>query len=373
MANTVDLLIKLFESNVEHILKCANAVDLKLNDSKTQIIPVNCTGMLDSFSDELYNKTGLERMLTDDEMEKAKVNHEKFKGSQKYKLIDSCEILSFAFHVMNKRLPKLHMVNVSESLNTLVGRLNKRNRYVVTSRKKFKSLKRRIELASSLIWSQLYDIGLIYPFVSETNFEKISTAIRSVVKNAGLDRFTSANDVYRMSLGISPKNIALKQLVMIGLKKIDPITVQNNRYLARITADCVNKPCLHKALTTFNAYKLDMRKTIIDNLVNQLNRGVEKLNYDAAKNTIKKYYSDELFTIDGVVLKGKIRKQFIYDLIGKNKYSRDKVRERIEKSMAAKNQVSSGDETDFFSAESQDQSTQDDSIDRFTLKHVRKR
>ena len=210
----------------------------------------------------------------------------------------------------------------------------------------------------------------MYPFVSETEFERISTAIRNLIKNSCLDRFTSALDVYRMSLGIEPRHIALKQLVLIGLKRIDPISVKNNRYLIHIPSNNVNKPCLHTAYTTFNSYTLEMRKKIIDYLVNQLESSVEKLNYDVVKSTIKSHYSDELFTINGSVIKGKkARKDFIYKLVDKNKYSRQKVRDRIEKSIAAKENDNSLEMV----SNNSSIDVSHDNIDGFTVKHVRKK
>lgn len=372
VANSIDLLIKLFEKNVSHTLNCANSIGLKLNDSKTQIIPVNCTGKLDSFSDELYDKRGLTRLLSSVELQKANENHELFKDTQKYKLIDRCEILNFSFYVMDRRLPNLHLVNVEDSVHKIISRLNSLNKYVVTSRKRFRSLRDRIATATYLIHSHIYDLGLVYPFVSETNFEKISTAMRNLIKNSGLDRFTSSNDIYRLSLGISPKNIALKQLVLIGLKKIDPISVQNNRYLIPRPKHGSNTPCLYKAITTFNSYSLDMRKKIIDNLVGQLNnRSADiSVNYDAVKSIIKKHYSDTLFTVDNkLIAKGNQRTEYLNNLLSRCKYSRSRVRERIEKSIAASSRKTASSNT---SSTPDHRSDTPDSV-RFTLKHVKKK
>ena len=55
IANTVKELIKLFEFNVDKLLKGATSVGLKLNHKKTQIIPVHCINQLDQFQD-YYDK-----------------------------------------------------------------------------------------------------------------------------------------------------------------------------------------------------------------------------------------------------------------------------------------------------------------------------
>ena len=143
--NTNELL-KSLEHNIQLLLKMATSVGLKLNDSKTKLMFAH---------------------LTDDEKRRALslvVPIEKLEQSLLDTEIYTHKLLGFNFSIRNNK------ISVESAVDSIIDRLNGSSRIVTSMRKHGSSLQKtklRIDVATKLVWSSCYDIGLCYAYASK--------------------------------------------------------------------------------------------------------------------------------------------------------------------------------------------------------------
>ena len=169
---------KCIEANIDHLLKQATSVGLKLNDDKTKFLFSNMT--------EQEIRDVLKIFYPESKIEKA------YADVQNY----THKLLGFEFGVRNNQ------VTVNAAIENATKRLNGCVRVVSSMRKSGNSITRtkfRIEVATKMIWSACYDIGLCYSYCTNPEWNRIETCIRKVVKSAGIDWLTNRNVIYQIS------------------------------------------------------------------------------------------------------------------------------------------------------------------------------
>ena len=308
-ADTFDNLIKLFESNVDALLKGATSVGLKLNDSKTQILPINCNFL--DFPD-YYDKRSYYETYDEELDEKV----------YKFKLIKNAEILKFNFSINPTKKPTY--INVTESAENLVSRIKSIKCYINSSRKKYHSLKYRLRIAGALIHSKLDKIGPIYACANVTSKKKIETAIRVVIRLAGLDSHTPADACYGLSIKLRPEDIANKQIIILGLKKHSAQDILDNRCRVKMTPGIYDKPCDLMFAKEFNKLPIEIRKKILTYLA--VFKGEPKKRFDHAKGILKQYYKSKIY--DKSMYHNK--NDYYKKMLSKYRYRKSKVKRRIE-------------------------------------------
>ena len=310
VAQTVSKLIELFETNVDHLLKGATSVGLKLNDDKTQLIPVHCQNKLDQFPD-YYDKEdfGIPNTIPKDQI--------------KYKFVKEAKILGLVFSMNHS--PKPYYPNVSRSVENIIEDLHQASGMVACSRKSYGSLAFRIKIASAAIYSRLKNFGVIYTYSTQKEWENVCTAIRTVVKSTGLDRQTPREIVYGLSLGMEPKHFAQKLLIVIMLKKWDIQKLKDKRCLFKIDKNIQNRPNQLTAAKAFNDIDAKTRVKIVNYLLDNPN---DDKRYEKVKNWLKEYFTNLLSEKN----KCKNKEIFTRQNLKKYKYSYKKVNDRIKKS-----------------------------------------
>ena len=224
------------------LMKCqSNSIALSLNDGKTRVIPYNC----------------------DQEI----IDHEK--SQKRVTIHDDATILGYDFEFNSKPRKGMSYINTDTTAKDTIARLNKSCRKVITSRKVIPSLTRRINLAAGLVRASCYNLAIISIFSSKPMLDKIQATIRKTIKCAGLQYTTHNEDVYKISLGMSPQMMVDKQIIQLGLKLFDMNAVKEHRYLAKKPPDCANRPFQQKFVETFNNLNLDMRKTITNDYLSE--------------------------------------------------------------------------------------------------------
>ena len=178
-ANSATTIFKSLDLNLDRMLKQSTAVGLKLNDDKTAIMPIN---------------------ISNDECD------------PRYEMKTEKRFLGLDL-VVNK-----NKISLEKAAKNVISRLNGACKIIFGLRKCDNNLKRRLESASSLVYSSIYDLGIIYVYAPNRCFEDICTCIRKVIKTAGLDRLTPREVVYALSIRVNPESIALKQILQMGLK-----------------------------------------------------------------------------------------------------------------------------------------------------------
>ena len=116
---------------------------------------------------------------------------------------------------------------------------------------------------TSLVWSSIYDIGVIYPFVDNKTWESIEVTIRKAIKLAGLDTRTDSHTIYQLSLKVSPKLIATKQIVQLGVKATAPSMIGNRNLIKQAPGDEF-RPFRKRFLEEFNRLPNTIRKDIAE-------------------------------------------------------------------------------------------------------------
>ena len=310
LANNFKELLKLFESNVDSLLKGATAVGLKLNDLKTQLMPINCD--YSEFPD-YYDKRDFLEVIPEE------LNNKKYK----YKLIKNAEILKFHFSINKQRRPCY--IDVSKSGSILASQIRSTRAYTTSTRKKFPSIRYRLKLAKALIYSKLDKLGPIYACATNTTKKEIEVAVRVSIKAAGLDNQTPDNVTYALGLGMSVQDIANKKMILLGLKNFSARDIQNARYRVKISDEMRQKPCDFMFASEFNKIDLIYRKKIIDHLVDYPDQNCKK-RFDSVKSILKLFYRNKY--IDKTMYKD--QNEFITKMVKKHIYSRAKVLRRME-------------------------------------------
>ena len=260
-AKFANLLAKsLFENEVA-MKRMATATGLKLNDGKTKILPINLVEY-----ERPFDPPGT--------------------PEEKKRVVEKWTMLGFPFKVVrtpdnlgplgNGKKPK-ESVTGDPAAVAMIARLNESVRVMNTIRKVSNNLERRIGNACNLVYKSCYDIGLVYCYASNSYFKDIEICIKKVLKSAGLDWLTDSDILYRITLHMSPKLMAIKQIIQLGIKEIDPQKVKDDRYLIKHRLHDELRPFWSKFRFEFNNLPKPTRVYIVDNL-NPLDKSsVEKI------------------------------------------------------------------------------------------------
>ena len=288
-------LIESLKHNISLLLNMATSVGLKLNDDKTKLMFSHLT------EEEIRDALAL--VVPADKIDEA------YAESKTY----VHRLLGFNFSVRNNKI----------SVDSAVVGLNGCCRIVGTMRKHGSSLRKtklRLSAATKLIWAACYDLGLCYAYASSAPFEMIEKCMRKVVKASGLDWMTNSNTVYQVSTRLQPKHIAIKQIIQLGIKFLDPKEIKNNRYnIPRSDTDSL-KPVWKVFTSEFEKLPQTLRESIIGSLEpgNQAKMG-------RIKSILKSHFLKQAYP------EGEPAPKKIDSLISKNIYSYLVVEERKRK------------------------------------------
>ena len=168
---------------------------LKLNAEKTQIMALN---------------------LTDDEL----------KGLN-YEITKQPKYLGYGIGL--KLSYKKWKLTGNPGADSLINELNAGIRVIASMRKIIKSLVNRVEAATKMLWSLCNSIGLVYVYADDKKWKTVCITMRKLIKAAGLNYRTSAEEIYQISTKLTPQQIAFRQIIIYGLKKVDVASIQRNR------------------------------------------------------------------------------------------------------------------------------------------------
>ena len=173
--------------------------------------------------------------------------------------------------------------------------------------------------ATHLVWSNCYDIGLVFSYCGEKSkhWSKICVAIRKLIKSAGLDYMTDTDTVYKVSLKMDPRSIAIKHILQAGIKLLDTVEITANKYRVPRKQGDIDRPFWFTFLSEFNHLPMELRKFIIDNLDIYNKSHMEKI-----KDRLRTHFI-KVFDIDGPITNDKRSK-----LLNKNLYSRVVIKKR---------------------------------------------
>ena len=225
-SKSYDTLTKSLEENCDLLLKQATSTGLKLNADKTQIMALN------------LSETEIDNL--------------------DYNVTDNPKYLGFklGFKGKNKRL------SGNPGAVSMIQELNAAVRVISSLRKVNNSLSSRLQSATVQVWSLINNLCLVYVYADSNHWEKVCIAIRKVLKSAGLDQQAPSNDLYRVTLKLHPKQIAIKQIIILGLKIIDIEKLKRNRYNF-YDPDSKTKPFMNHFAIQFQLLSLDTRKEIV--------------------------------------------------------------------------------------------------------------
>ena len=105
---------------------------------------------------------------------------------------------------------------------------------------------------------------MIYTYCSKKIFDRIQIGIRKVIKAAGMRNTMHGNDVYSVSMKISPEDMAIKQIIQHGIKQLNLDQIRNNRYLIPVKDGESYGPFWTVFRKNFNILKLEIRKYLIE-------------------------------------------------------------------------------------------------------------
>ena len=266
--NTSELLESL-KHNIHLLLKMATSVGLKLNDSKTKLMFANLTDA------EICQALSL--VVPSEKIEEACAESKTY----------THKLLGFNFSVRNNK------ISVDAAVDSLINRLNGCCRIVSSMRKHGASLKKttfRVDVATKLVWASCYDIGLCYAYASNTQFDRIEICIRKVVKAAGLDWMTPSGTIYEISTRLTPRFMALKQILQLGIKFLDPKEIQEKRFNVPRTDTDSMRPFWSVFIKEFENLPLKLRKSIVELL-----EPTDKVKMGKIKSLLKLYFLKLLY------------------------------------------------------------------------------
>ena len=250
-------------------------------------------------------------------------------------LVESETILGFEFEFVNFHKnesiskPRKSYISGNKAADNLISRLNDSVRTMCSLRKVSNNISRKVEAATLLVYSNCYDLGLIYAYADSHHFGRICVGIRKVLKCAGLDHMTSSESLYRASLKISPDLMAKKQIIQLGIKFLDPEQVRANRFrIARKPHDEL-RPFWNIFFREFNWLPLNSRKFIINNLF-----PCEKSYMIKIKDHLKSYFQ-KIYNPNGLMSDNK-RSTFLL----KNLFSAEKNLKRKQNAEENRHKVS---------------------------------
>ena len=250
-------LLKLLKQNEEALLRQATSIGLKLNDDKTKLLPINC-------DNELLKKH--------------------------YDLVTSAKTLGVIFE-SNPKPFRGKYITTNGTVELCLKRLNAACCIVKCSRKIIQYLPKRIEIATSLVWAAIYDLGVIYCYSSINAFHKVEVCIKKVIKSAGLNWMTRSDLVYKLSTVLDPTSIAIKQIIQMGLKQSNIDEIRINRYRVRRNIEDQYMPFQNMFSKEFNKIPLIHRKFIIENYDLSNKPSIIKI-----KDRLKMYFMEKLYS-----------------------------------------------------------------------------
>merc|ERR1719220_285794 len=270
------------QANRELLQQMASSVGLRLNSGKTQIIPMNIPVALydKSFKYRAHadlpfrDENGVDTVPVDDDFEDAKS-------------------LGFKFCVKSRKRGA-DIISGDPAADALIGRLNAACKIITDLRTAESNVMVRLNAATKLVFSCCYDLGNNFVYISKPKFERIEVAIRKLLKNAGLDHTTPREVVYSLTTRMTPKFMAIKQIIQCGLKLINPKDLQETRYSIRPKGDDHLKPFKRCFYEQFNALPLELRKKIC-----KVYDGTKRTKVMAVKRALKKHYREASFP-DGI-------------------------------------------------------------------------
>ena len=293
-----ELLISL-KHNIQLLLKMASSVGLKLNDTKTKLMFAH---------------------LTDSEIREALslvVPAEKIEQTLLETKTYTHKLLGFNFSIRNNK------ISVDSAVDSISHRLNGASRIVSSMRKHGSSLhktKLRLDIATKLVWASCYDIGLCYAYATKPQFDRIATCVRKVIKASGLDWMTPADTVYDVSTRLPPTIMAIKQILQLGIKFLDPDEIRNKRFnVPRSDTDSL-KPFWKVFTREFGKLPMSLRESIIDLL-----EPTDPAKMDQIKSRLKSHFLKQVYK------QGEPSSKKVDALIAKYIYSRKVVIERKRK------------------------------------------
>jgi hypothetical protein len=146
-------------------------------------------------------------------------------------------------------------------VDSFINELNAAVRTIATMRKTIKFL--RVEAATKILWSVSNFIGLVYIYADDNKWKSVCIAMRKVIKAAGINHRAHADDIYRISTKLTPQQMAKKQIIIYGLKKIDVSKICENRRYS-FYSPCQTRPFIHQFQKIFKLLGKDIRKKIVD-------------------------------------------------------------------------------------------------------------
>ena len=292
-------LLTSLEHNIQLLLKMAASVGLKLNDTKTKLMFAH---------------------LTDSEMREALslvVSAEKVDKTLLETKTYTHKLLGFNFSIRNNK------ISVESAVDSIIDRLNGSSRIVCSMRKHGSSLQKtklRLDIATKLVWASCYDIGLCYAYATKPQFERIEKCVRKDIKASGLDWMTPADAVYDVSTRLPPRLMAIKQILQLGIKFLDPEEIRRKRFnVPRSDTDSL-KPFWKVFISEFGKLPLKLRESIIDLL-----EPTDLAKMDQIKSILKSYFLKQVY------VHGEPSSKKVDSLISKHIYSHEVVKERKRK------------------------------------------
>ena len=262
----------LFESlrqNEAVLVAQATSIGLKINPTKLKVILAN---ILERDVPQEYIRRGDNQIL---------VTHEK--------------LLGFEFEIVNPNradsLDKPFFLCGNRAAQNLIARLSESVRVMCALRKVSHDIHKKVAAATNLVFKNCYDIGLVYAYADRQHFQSVSVAIRRVLKAAGLDYMTNSEKLHRVTLKMSPALMAVKQIIQLGVKMIDTVSVRDNRYIIPQTPDDHLKPFWGTFLKEFNGLPQTSRQFVVEHIGSKM---------DAVKNHLKAYFV-KLYNPDGLM------------------------------------------------------------------------
>ena len=220
-------------------------------------------------------------------------------------------------------------ISANLAASNCISRLKACYSIVMTARKQENNIHKRLQMATQLVWTCCFDLGMISCYASSPLFDDISIAHRKLVKLAGLDQLTPGNIVYKLSTTISTRQMASKQVICLGIKHkmVNKQVVTNNRFLIPAFNSGKERPFWSEFRRLFNALPRSNREFITERI-----DPLDKNKANSVKEHLTLYYQRQL---DG---SGPIDKKMRDKLVKTHRYSRLKVikRKEIAKSKALK-------------------------------------
>ena len=152
------------------------------------------------------------------------------------------------------------------------------------------SIFKRLRIATDLVYSRLGYLGLAFTYCKAKKWNSIEVAIKKVIKASGLDRLIHDETLYQISTRLSPKLMAVKQVLQLGLKIVDCEQIKNTRLCKlRLKLDKgTRSPFMSLFEKEFNNLGLDLRKELVDENLN-ISKDQKKRN-ERIKCLLKKHF-----------------------------------------------------------------------------------